>query len=445
MAFQNALTVGTDYSSTRNMTGTGTELDPWYVYEIQDFLDAVYTQGSYVVLGDDIDFKSSIEYRAGIPRTVTIKTRELYGRAYPYKSTKTYAVGDKVSYDNQTQYLEYTCIQNCTGVDPTDTDYWTSGDVSEYDPLAAYSVGEVCSFNNGIAEALYICIDSCTGINPNNTAHWEMKNFLDKKVSGLIGGNITGYSGSSLISATSSLSGTAGDLYIYNMWFKDMVFYSSNSSSNGIINADSSKNSYWYNCKYSGLIISTIGCGKIFGGNGTVNMYYCSAYFKYTRPTVKQNQQLREIYDSGNSETYLNDSFVIIDGLHCITSANNSTANLFRSINNSTIMLDLHVGRDSRYTYVNIPIFNTSRAWTDVIFICNPSYYKGDGGEQDTVFKFTHTSGTMTRVFVDSSLFGEDFELLDIYSSPVIPLTTEQMQDKDALAEYGFLVNEVVD
>lgn len=80
---QTALTIGETYAD-RYMVGTGTESDPWIIgtqpdtsYDVQNFLDTIYTPEAYVKLARDIDFSKDLTYREGIDHVIVIDVARL--------------------------------------------------------------------------------------------------------------------------------------------------------------------------------------------------------------------------------------------------------------------------------------------------------------------------------------------------------------------------------
>ena len=83
---QTPLTLGTEYLE-RNMSGAGTEEDPWVIGGIdgdtddnmfQNFLDAVYTIDAYVKLVHDIDVSQIKAYREGLGTYINVNAAKIY-------------------------------------------------------------------------------------------------------------------------------------------------------------------------------------------------------------------------------------------------------------------------------------------------------------------------------------------------------------------------------
>lgn len=110
------------------ISGTGTATDPYIPTTFADFKTCVGQTGVYVCLMQDIDVSKDSIYKTGITEPLTISCRYVYGTAMTYSSTTAYAQDDKCTYnDGEHGLCTYTCIQPCTGIDVTNTEYWTRG------------------------------------------------------------------------------------------------------------------------------------------------------------------------------------------------------------------------------------------------------------------------------------------------------------------------------
>lgn len=110
------------------ISGTGTAADPYIPTTFADFLTCIGQTGVYVCLMQDIDVSKDSIYKTGITEPLTISCRYVYGTAMTYSSTTAYAQDDKCTYnDGEHGLCTYTCIQPCTGIDVTNTEYWTRG------------------------------------------------------------------------------------------------------------------------------------------------------------------------------------------------------------------------------------------------------------------------------------------------------------------------------
>ena len=110
------------------ISGTGTASDPYIPTTFADFRTCVGRLNAYVCLTQDIDVSKDSVYKTGITESLEIRCRYVYGTAMTYSSTTSYAVGNKCTYnDGEHGLCTYECIQACTGVDVTNTEYWTRG------------------------------------------------------------------------------------------------------------------------------------------------------------------------------------------------------------------------------------------------------------------------------------------------------------------------------
>jgi hypothetical protein len=110
------------------ISGTGTASDPYIPTTFADFKTCVGRNGAYVCLTQDIDVSKDSVYKTGITSSLNITCRYVYGTAMTYSSTTSYAVGNKCTYnDGEHGLCTYECIQACTGIDVTNTEYWTRG------------------------------------------------------------------------------------------------------------------------------------------------------------------------------------------------------------------------------------------------------------------------------------------------------------------------------
>ena len=110
------------------ISGTGTAADPYIPTTFADFRTCVGRTGAYVCLTQDIDVSKDSVYKTGITSSLSIKCRYIYGTARTYSSTTAYAVGNKCTYnDGEHGLCTYECIQACTGIDVSNTEYWTRG------------------------------------------------------------------------------------------------------------------------------------------------------------------------------------------------------------------------------------------------------------------------------------------------------------------------------
>lgn len=110
------------------ISGTGTAADPYIPTTFADFRTCVGRTGVYVCLMQDIDVSKDSVYKTGITQQLDILCQYVYGTAMTYSSTTAYVVNDKCTYnDGEHGLCTYTCIQECTGIDVTNTEYWTRG------------------------------------------------------------------------------------------------------------------------------------------------------------------------------------------------------------------------------------------------------------------------------------------------------------------------------
>jgi len=110
------------------ISGTGTATDPYIPTTFADFKTCVGQAGVYVCLMQDIDVSKDSIYKTGITEPLTILCRYVYGTAMTYSDTTAYAVNDKCTYnDGEHGLCTYTCIQACTGIDVSNSEYWTRG------------------------------------------------------------------------------------------------------------------------------------------------------------------------------------------------------------------------------------------------------------------------------------------------------------------------------
>ena len=110
------------------ISGTGTATDPYIPTTFADFKTCVGQNGVYVCLMQDIDVSKDSVYKTGITQRLDISCRYVYGTAMTYSDTTDYVVGDKCTYnDGEHGLCTYECIQACTGIDVTNTEYWTRG------------------------------------------------------------------------------------------------------------------------------------------------------------------------------------------------------------------------------------------------------------------------------------------------------------------------------
>lgn len=110
------------------ISGTGTAADPYIPTTFADFKTCVGRLNAYVCLTQDIDVSKDSVYKTGITESLKILCRYVYGTAMTYSSSTSYAVGNKCTYnDGEHGLCTYECIQACTGVDVTNTEYWTRG------------------------------------------------------------------------------------------------------------------------------------------------------------------------------------------------------------------------------------------------------------------------------------------------------------------------------
>lgn len=110
------------------ISGTGTAADPYIPTTFADFRTCVGRTGAYVCLTQDIDVSKDSVYKTGITESLKILCRYVYGTAMTYSSATSYTVGSRCTYnDSEHGLCTYECIQACTGVDVTNTEYWTRG------------------------------------------------------------------------------------------------------------------------------------------------------------------------------------------------------------------------------------------------------------------------------------------------------------------------------
>lgn len=126
-------TLNIDYS------GSGTTDDPYLVYTIAGLLYCIDQLDSIVLVVNDLDAKHDPTYREGIPQ-LNVKCSVLCGRAFPYDASYQYQIGDKCTF-NDPDYGNrvYICKAACTGVSPTNTDYFTDSG-SAYVRLIGFKV-----------------------------------------------------------------------------------------------------------------------------------------------------------------------------------------------------------------------------------------------------------------------------------------------------------------
>ncbi len=110
------------------ISGTGTAADPYIPTTFADFRTCVGRLNAYVCLTQDIDVSKDSLYKTGITSSLEIRCRYVYGTAMTYSSATSYTVGSRCTYnDGEHGLCTYECIQACTGVDVTNTEYWTRG------------------------------------------------------------------------------------------------------------------------------------------------------------------------------------------------------------------------------------------------------------------------------------------------------------------------------
>lgn len=110
------------------ISGTGTAADPYIPTTFADFKTCVGRTGAYVCLTQDIDVSKDSVYKTGTTASLDILCRYVYGTAMTYSSSTSYAVGDKCTYnDGEHGLCTYECIQACTGIDVSNSEYWTRG------------------------------------------------------------------------------------------------------------------------------------------------------------------------------------------------------------------------------------------------------------------------------------------------------------------------------
>lgn len=110
------------------ISGTGTAADPYIPTTFADFKTCVGRLNAYVCLTQDIDVSKDSVYKTGTTASLDILCRYVYGTAMTYSSSTSYAVGNKCTYnDGEHGLCTYTCIQACTGVDVSNSAYWTRG------------------------------------------------------------------------------------------------------------------------------------------------------------------------------------------------------------------------------------------------------------------------------------------------------------------------------
>ena len=110
------------------ISGDGTAAHPYVPTTFADFKTCVAQAGVYVCLMQDIDVSKDSVYKTGITGRLLIQCRYVYGTAMTYSDTTAYEQYDKCTYnDGEHGLCTYTCIQACTGIDVTNTEYWTRG------------------------------------------------------------------------------------------------------------------------------------------------------------------------------------------------------------------------------------------------------------------------------------------------------------------------------
>ena len=110
------------------ISGDGTAAHPYIPTTFADFKTCVAQAGVYVCLMQDIDVSKDSIYKTGITEPLTILCQYIYGTAMTYSDTTAYAKYDKCTFnDGEHGLCTYECIQACTGIDVTNTEYWTRG------------------------------------------------------------------------------------------------------------------------------------------------------------------------------------------------------------------------------------------------------------------------------------------------------------------------------
>ena len=110
------------------ISGTGTAADPYIPTTFADFRTCVGRLNAYVCLTQDIDVSKDSVYKTGITSSLEIRCRYVYGTAMTYSSATSYTVGSRCTYnDGEHGLCTYECIQACTGVDVSNSAYWTRG------------------------------------------------------------------------------------------------------------------------------------------------------------------------------------------------------------------------------------------------------------------------------------------------------------------------------
>lgn len=110
------------------ISGTGTTADPYIPTTFADFKTCVGRLNAFVCLTQDIDVSKDSVYKTGTTDSLEIRCRYVYGTAMTYSSATSYTVGSRCTYnDGEHGLCTYTCIQACTGVDVSNTEYWTRG------------------------------------------------------------------------------------------------------------------------------------------------------------------------------------------------------------------------------------------------------------------------------------------------------------------------------
>lgn len=110
------------------ISGTGVASDPYIPTTFADFKTCVSQAGVYVCLMQDIDVSKDSIYKTGITERLLIQCRYVYGTAMTYSDTTAYGINAKCTFnDGEHGLCTYTCIQPCTGIDVTNTEYWTRG------------------------------------------------------------------------------------------------------------------------------------------------------------------------------------------------------------------------------------------------------------------------------------------------------------------------------